>query len=334
MADYDAIAEFFFSPSLIAEAHSFGENPAQALERAAVDARLLADLVPTYATRVDSPGSFVVRREQLDSRRSSLAQMGLRGRMTELHEALEARSLRADAFGEFLRSASDLDAIPSAEAALEGPLGEWIERYVDETADGASIRSYVELPPDPDTPVPSVEGAAGDLVPLKGPVVAARHDRASFGDWLGIYTLGALWLGALLVWLGTRSLAIAVSAAFTALAAQSGLLLAMVLLRMPMGPHLLPAFLLVGAAAVVASARACRAIDLRRPVVAASLLATSTCQIAAGLALMSAGEPLWQRMGLVLTLGCALASGTGFFIAPGFCAMLRRFAGRRAKEDE
>jgi len=334
VADHDALEESFFSPGLLAEARSFGENPAQALERAAVDARLLADLVPTYATRVDSPGSFIVTKEQLDLRRSSLAQMGLRGRMTELHEALEARSLRADAFGEFLRSASDLDAIPSAEAAIEGPLGEWIGRYVDESGERTSIRSYVELPSDPDTPVPSVERAAGDLVTLEGPVVAARHDRASFGDWLGIYTLCALWLGALVVWLGTRSLAIAVSAAFTALAAQSGLLLAMAVLDMPMGPHLLPAFLLVGAGAVVASARACRAIDLRRPVVAASLLATSTCQMAAGLALMSAGEPLWQKMGLVITLGCALASGTGFFIAPGFCATLRRFSRRRAKEQE
>jgi hypothetical protein len=333
-ADHDALEEHFFSPALIAEARSFGEDPAAALERAAVDARLLADLVPTYATRIDSPGSFVVRKEQLESRRNSLAQIGLRQRMTELHEALEARGLRADAFGEFLRSASDLDAIPSTEAALEGPLGEWIGRYVDEAGDRTSIRSSVELPPDPDTPVPSVERAAGDLVTLKGPVVAARHDRVSFGDWLGIYTLCALWLGALLVWLGTRSLAIAVSAAFTALAAQSGLLLAMVLLGMPMGPHLLPAFLLVGAAAVVASARACRAIDLRRPVVAASLLATTTCQIAAGLALMSTGEPLWQKMGLVITLGCALASGTGFFIAPGFCSMLRRFSRHRAKEQD
>lgn len=332
-ADYDALDEFFFSPNLIAEARSFGEDPAGALERAAVDARLLADLVPTYATRIDSPGSFVVGKEQLDARRASLAQIGLRGRMTELHEALEARSLRADAFGEFLRSASDLDAIPSTEAALEGPLGDWLGRYVEDTGERTSIRSFVELPADPDTPVPSVQRSDGDVVTLRGPVVAARHDRASFGDWLGIYTLCALWVGALLVWLGTRSLAIAVSAAFTALAAQSGLLVAMVLLGMPMGPHLLPAFLLVGAAAVVASARACRAIDLQRPVVAASLLATSTCQIAAGLALMYAGEPLWQKMGLVITLGCALASGTGFFIAPGFCAMLRRFSRHRAKEQ-
>jgi hypothetical protein len=304
------------------------------LDQAAVDARLLAALVPAYATRVDSPGSFVTRQADLASRRDSLVHMELRARMTALAEALEARGLRADAFAEFLTGAADLSAVPDPRAALDGPLGPWIRRHLEPVAGGVAMRSFVELRPDPDAPVPAVERDDGQRVTLHGPVVAARRDRAVFGDWLGIYIACGLWLGALFVWLGTRSLAIALAAALAALSTQMGLLLLMAALGQPVGPHVVPVVLLVGSAAFVSSARACRAVALERPIAGAGLIVASLCQIAAGLALVVSGEPLWQRMGLAIALGCALASGAGLFVAPGFAQMLGRLAGKRPKGAE
>src|SRR5690606_32369912 len=142
----------------------------------------------------------------------------LRERTTALRTILESRGFRPDAFGEFLRSASDLERAPTATTALEGPLGSWIGRYVEEDDRGIAIRSRVELGPDPSAPVPVVIDAKGAPIELHGPAVAARRDRDRFADQLGIWVAAQLWLGALLVWLGTRSLPVALATAITALA--------------------------------------------------------------------------------------------------------------------
>ena len=324
------LAEAFFDPSLVAEAHSEGGDAVAALERAAIDTELLSALVPGEAVRIDGPGHVVLLQPELERRRAALAGLDLRNRMQELRSALESRGFRPDAFGEFIRGASDLETMPSAATAVQGPLGPWIDRFVETTPDGVVIGSRVHLVPDPDAAVPNVVDDQGRRVELRGPVVAARRDRDRFRDWLGIYALTAIWLGALAVWLGTRSLPVALSAAFAALVTQTAVLLVMLALGRPLGPHMVPAFLLVGAAATIASGRACRAIDLNRPLHAMGLIVTSACQVVAGLALVTTGVPVWTEIGLVAAAGAAIASGTGLFVAPGMARLLRRVLGSEA----
>lgn len=313
----------FFDPALVVHTDSSAVEPALALERAAVDARVLAQLVPTSATRIDSPGSLVSSQADIDRRRAALSELELPARMLKLREILESRGFRADAFGEFLRTARVDDAGPTAASMLDGPLGPWLRRY--QLGDSATFRSFVHLGPDAEADVPGVVGADDRPLRLAGPAAAARRDRAEFRDWFGIWALSQMWIGAFLVWIGTRSFAIAMSAAFATLVTQCATLVAMTALRLPFGPMVLPGILLVGAASTIAAGRACRAIDLRRPLFATGLIVTSLCQIAAALALVASDVPPWRHLGLVVAVGSAIASGVGLFVAPGLCRALRRF---------
>jgi hypothetical protein len=323
------LGDAFFDPSLVAEARSHGPDSVAALERAALDVELLSALVPGEAVRIDSPAHAILLEPEIEQRRAALADLDLRDRMRELRSALESRGFRADAFGEFLRGASDLDSAPTAATAMAGPLGPWIERFVEEHADATSLRSRVHLVPDSTATVPTVVDEQGRRVELHGPVVASRRDRQTFRDWLGIYAMMQMWLGAFAVWLGTRSLAIAISSAFAALVTQMGVLVVMLALGQPLGPHMIPAFLLAGAAAMVAAGRSCRAVDLRQPLYAMGLVVTSACQVAAGLALVSTGVPMWTQIGLIAAAGSAIASGVGLFVAPGLTRVLRRSPAER-----
>jgi len=311
----------FFDRGRIVEAQTVGRTAEEAVTRAAGDARALAQLVPSFATRIDSPGGFVLPAAELDSRREALASMNLDESMDILFELLSTRGFRPDAFGEFLRSASDLENTPTPKAALEGPLGPWISRYLTEQDDVVVLRSLVHLRGEQGS-IPEVERDEGPALQLQGPAIGARLDRETFGDWLGIYVAGQLWLGAVVVWLGTRSLAVSLGATVSALTAQTAVLAAMVPLRLPLGPEMIPVLLLVGAAGMVAGGRACRAIELRRPFFATGLLVTGLCQVVAGLALMSTGELSWVRTGLMIAIGAVAASGAGLFVAPGIAKLL------------
>ncbi len=314
----------FFDPNRIVEAVSTGETAAAALERASSDARQLASLIPEVAVGLESPGLLVLPAAELKRRKVSLAELNLAERMLRLREILQSRGFRPDAFGEFLSTAADLGHVPTAQAALDGPLGPWIDRYVDAHAGGARVRNRVFLGADPAVRVPTLSLESGRKLRLVGPVVATREDRHSFRDWLGIFSVSQLWLGALFVWLGTRQLSIAMAAAFAGLTTESALILAMLALGMPMGPALAPAFLLTGAAAMVAAARSCRSIDLREPTAPGGPLFVGAAQIVTGLALVASGEPLWVQMGATVSIGAAFAWGVGLFVAPGMCSMLRR----------
>lgn len=315
------VREHFFDPSRVVEAYSTGATEAEALERAAHDARRLAELVPAQAQQVDSPGRLVLPEAEIEARRQSLQVLQLPERTASLRAILESRGFRPDAFGEFLRSASELERAPTSAAALEGPLGHWIGRYVRETEGGFAIRNRVHLGPDPSAPMPAVTDDEGKPIALHGAAVAARLDRDRFPDQLGIWVAAQLWLGALFVWLGTRSLPVALATAITALASQTAVLAMMVPLKMPLGPHLVPALLLVGASALVAGARACRAVDLDRPLYAVGLLVTGLCQVVAGLALVASGLPLWSQIGMCVAIGASIASGAGLFVAPGLARL-------------
>ncbi|MCA9709077.1 MAG: hypothetical protein KDK70_24745, partial [Myxococcales bacterium] len=320
------VRERFFDPRLVVEARSTGPTPAAALERAAEHARQLTALVPGDATRVDSPGRFVLPPAELESRRRSLERLELPARMDSLRELLHTRGFRPDAFGEFLRGASDLEALPTPQAALEGPLGPWIRGYLthegDDEAGDATLVTRVHLHPDAEAPVPRIETDDGEGLPLRGPAVAARRDHQGFADWLGIYVACQLWLGALAVWLSTRSLPAALGCSCAALTAITAALALMVPLGVPLGPALLPALLLVGAAAMVAGGRACQAMRRGRRMYATGVLLSGLCQAVAGLTLFASRDPLWAPMGLLVAVGSVVASGAGLFVAPGLMHVL------------
>ncbi|MCH9684920.1 MAG: hypothetical protein K0V04_26020, partial [Deltaproteobacteria bacterium] len=316
------VHEDFFDPRLIVQATSRGDTPAAALEQAAEDARQLAALVPHDATRVDSPGRLVLPPAELQSRQRSLSTLDLRGRMDALHDRLATRGFRPDAFGEFLRGAADLDTLPTPQVALDGPLGGWIAGYL--APDGTSLITRVHLQPDPSAPIPRLEADGAEPLTLSGPAVAARRDRHGFGDSLGIMIALQLWLGALTVWLATRRLTIALACTCAALTAQTAVLAAMVPLGVGLGAAVLPAILLVGAAAMVAGARACRAVAHGERFHATGVLLSGLCQAVAGLTLIMSDDPLWYAVGLVVAIGAVLASGAGLFVAPG---MMRLFGG-------
>lgn len=316
------LSERFFDPGRIAHAHTAGHDPVDAVTRSANDARALNQLVPEHANRIDSPGAFVLPMGELSSRRDALQRLQLDERMDILFEVLTTQGFHADAFGEFLRGASDLEDLPTPEAALDGPLGPWIASYLTEVDDVVVLRSIVHLRAGDDA-VPSVERDQGPPIELSGPAIGARMDRDVFADWLGIYVALQLWLGAVVVWLGTRSLATSLGATVAALTAETAVLAAMVGLHLPLGPEMVPALLLVGAAGMVAGGRACRAIALRRPFFATGLLVTGLCQVAAGTALISTGEPAWVRVGWLIAVGTLAASGAGLFVAPGIAKLFR-----------
>ncbi len=315
------VRDAFFDPSRVVEARSYGADAAQALEQAASDMPALERLIPAVATKIDSPGELVLVESEVASRRAELEQLKLRERMGSLRLILESRGFRSDAFGEFLRSSSSLEVAPTATRAVEGPLGHWVRRYVVDEDGRVAIRSRIHLGPDETTIPPSPTDAAGEEISLRGPAVAARRDRATFADQLGVFVAAQLWLGALFVWLGTRSLPVALAAAVTALSAQTAVLGVMIPMRIPLGPHLVPALLLIGASALVAGARACQAVALKRPIYATGLMVTGLCQVVAGLALVGTGIPLWGQIGLCVAIGASMASGAGMFVAPGLARL-------------
>jgi hypothetical protein len=327
-ADQRRLLDEFFDPALVVETLSRGASEEAALERASLDARALARLVPSDATRVVAPGGLVLVPSELEARRAGLAALELPTRAQALREALHSRGFRPDAFGEFLRQGGDLTQLPTPAAALDGPVGGWIRKNGVPVGEGFAIRTRVHLAGDPAAEIPAVRDGEGELVELFGPAIAARLDRASFRDWLGVWVLCQLWIGAFVVWVGTRSLATAIAAAYATLVTTSAVLIAMVPMRLPVGPHMVPALLLVGGAATIAAGRACRAVDLRRPFFATGLLVTSLCQVAAALALVASGVPLWQQFGLICALGAVFASAAGLFVAPGVCRLLRRLIRR------
>jgi hypothetical protein len=327
----------FFDPGLVVETRSVGPDPAQALLRAATDARSIARRIPSDVTRLDSPAGLVVAPEEVARRRASLAGLELAARLAKLEGMLEARGFRPAAFGEFLRGAHDGGEGPTPEALLRSPLQRWVRRYLvsepgSEPATGSGqteVRLFLHLRTDDSEPLPVLLDADGEPMRLRGPAAAARTDRASFKDWTGIYVVCGLWIGAFVVWLGTRSLAIAISGSVAALVTQVTVVSVMHALDTPIGPMMLPALLLVGAAAMIAAGRAGRAVDLSKPFFAMGLLTTSACQVAAGLALVASGVPAWTEVGLAVAIGSAVASGAGLFVAPGLARILRTVGGLR-----
>lgn len=318
------VRETYFDPGLVAHARTDGEDLEQALTRAAGDARVLATLVPTEARVVDTPGSLVLPAEELERRKAGLVKLDLTGRLAKLRELLSARGFRPAAFGEFLRSAADPDRVPTPAAALEGPLARWIRGYAVEDEDGVSLQARIHLAPDPDVLPPALETPDGRTLVVHGPAIGGRVQARTFLDRLGLAAGAQLWLGAFIVWLAVRQFSVALASALAGATVQAGVLLAMKLTGVPLSPAVLPVFLLAGAAATVASARACRSAGAGTPVFATGVLAAGVGQATAGLALAASPIPLWADIGVAAAAGSLLASGVGLFVGPGLAALLER----------
>jgi hypothetical protein len=323
------LTEHFFDPSMlvtistptdIQREQELGSPEAAALDAAAESIAPLAELVPGEARRIDSPASFVLPQSELEARKLALGKLKLAERMERLQLMLADRGLRAEAFSEFVHGTADINDLPSAAAALDGPLGPWIRGYASTNAEGATaLRGRVELRGENALPLASLtDERLAQLPPMRGPAIAAMVDRRELGSRGGVAAVAGLWLLALLVWLSTGELASAIACALVAASCEAALIVALALLEQPVGPQLLPVFLLVGATAGLTGARACRALASR------GLLVATGCQIIAGAVLFSSGQPSWRELGLALALGSALASALGLSITPGLAALLRR----------
>lgn len=338
------LTEHFFDPSMIVEVRtpadadreaSLGTPEAAALDAAAESIGPLAQLVPAAAHRIDSPASFVLPQGELEARKQALAKLKLGERMEKLQLMLVDRGLRSEAFSEFVHATADIDDLPSAAAALDGPLGPWIRGYARVDDDGqTTLRGRVELRGRDGLPVASLTDAQlAELPPLRGPAIAAMIDQREFTSRLLLVLVAGWWLTALLVWLGTRELTRAIACALVAASAQAGLVVALALLEQPGGPQLLPVLVLVGAAASLTGARACRDTEGEPPMLA-KLLVSSGCQAVVGIVMLSSSQPLWRELGLALALGSVLASGLGMTVTPGLAALLRRTSRATPAKDQ
>lgn len=334
------LTEHFFDPSMTVEVSTptdpdreaqLGSPEAAALDAAAESIAALAELVPAQARRIDSPASFVLPQTELEARKQALAKLKLGERMEKLQLMLVDRGLRSEAFSEFVHATADIDDLPSAAAALDGPLGPWIRGYSSVNGEGTiELRGRVELRGHDGLPVASLsDEQLAELPLLRGPAIAAMIDQREFTSRQVLVLVAGLWLTALLVWLGTGELASAIACALVAASCEAGLVVVLALLEQPGGPQLLPVFVLVGAAAALTGARACRASSQpgttspEQPMLA-GLLMSSGCQIVVGIVLLSSSQPLWRELGLALALGSALAGGLGLAVTPGLAALLRR----------
>jgi len=323
-----AMAAAFFDPARLVRAVAVGADGPAALARARLDAAALARLVPAQADLVVAPGRLVLDEDEARRARERIERLDLASRMAALREELDRRGFHSGAFGAFLSLADGIGSPPTATAVWDGPVGRWLER-VATTEDGATaLSSWVLLSPDPAVLPDRLVRDDGRLVRLEGPAVATRRVLRHFDEWLGMTAVASLWLSAIVVWIGTRRLTVAFGATLAGLSAQGAVLGSTALLGLPLGVHMAPVLLLVGAAAVIAAARAMES-RLGSGTIAPELpLLSSTFQIGAGLALLAAGQPLWGHQGAALAVGAAAAWGVGLFVAPGLHLVLLRIRRR------
>jgi hypothetical protein len=321
-AEAEVRAEFF-DPHDVAVLASPGDDLPAALERAALDLPGLAPLLP--GARLDAPGAFVVPTGELEARQQALQKLDIRGRLELLRVSVAEHGMRPDAFAEFLRGVqADLDVPPTADAAQGGPLGPWLRTTHDPSG---AVLTRIYLSPGT-AALPPLTAADGRPLAVRGPGVFARAEQSRLSDRAGLTAAAGAWLAALLVWLSTRRLALALALALAALTAECGLVFILHQLGRPFGAPLLPVFLLAGALAIVAGLRATRDLALGRPPLDPGRLAHAVGPLAAALALLTAPEPAWREFGLAAAIGVLLAHAVGGLAGPALHALLDR-AGER-----
>lgn len=302
-----ALLRNFFDPRAIVWTHVEASTPEAALEAAAVSARAWLELPPGAVVRVDSPGNIVLPAAEIAARRHALVELDLTSRLQVLEAALQTRGFRPAAFGEFLRSAANPHVVPSAEAALQSPLGRWIERYLERNGEETTVRTELWLPEDATTPLP--DPANGEL---RGPAIADRSLRPGLPRAFVTAWLVQLWIGALMIWLPRRDLRTALVAAAMGVTSV-GFIAALVtrVFELAWTTSAFPMLLLASALAMVSTVRA-RAGGSRTD---DAILALAPC--IAGLALASLRDPEFYAPALVLGLCGVLSLATGRYVAPG-----------------
>ncbi|HFE44941.1 MAG TPA: hypothetical protein ENJ18_05520, partial [Nannocystis exedens] len=207
-----AIRRDFFDPDMLITLDSSGADLEAALERSIRDAHALAKGFSGELQSLDTPGAFVLSEEELDRRLAALNALEIGARMIDLEASLRRAELRPQAFSEFLRGATDLRTQPSPAAALRGTLRGWIAAHQVPSADGTvTLRSRAFLAGEPAQVI--LPNDHGEVLALRGSVLAEAADRRHLRDRLGLYAGAGLWIGALIIWLATRSLALALAAA-------------------------------------------------------------------------------------------------------------------------
>lgn len=312
-----AVRAEFFRPEDLAVRHSPGDDPEEALARAADELPSLLALVPAQIDRLDAPGAFAVAEPELKARLDGLQALDIRGRLELLRATIAELGMRPDAFGEFIRGAADdLRDPPSPASALAGPLGPWLTGK--HGPEGLVTRAYLAsgteaLPPELD---------------LRGPGVFARAEHGRFSARAGAIAAAGAWLSALVIWLATRRLALALALALATIVAECGLLALLHLLGRSFGPLTLPVLLLAGSAAAVAGLRAVRGLAAGRPWIDPGRLANALGPLAAVLALLAAPEPVWRSLAIATGLAILAAHAVGGLAGPLLYALTSRAAER------
>lgn len=317
-----AVARDFFVERNVVRFESEGSTVNEVLDRSPLTLKPLRVLLGDVANRVDSPGSFVLPGELLESRRRSLRTLNIDEKIGDLREILQAQGFRDEAFNEFLNGATELRRFPDAKAALESGLGEWIRRFIRTEDDRVILSHEFELRRTDPTFLPIITQVGTPRGAAISTMIEVRDFEASLAKLL----LTQLWLITFITWASSRSLNQAITSGLCTAGTLAAVLVLTTTARFSMGAPLFPILLICGA-----TAGAVTRID---PEVSGAKWKSWFCvwQASAGLALLSTGQAGWIEFGLTLTFGLVVAVGFARFVAPGIEQMLA--GGTRARAEE
>ncbi len=314
------VAREFFVARNIVRFESEGTTVNEVLDRSPLTLQPLRALLGDIANRADSPGSFVLPGELLESRRRSLRTLNIDEKIGDLREILRSQGFRDEAFNEFLNGATELRRFPDATAALESGLGEWIRRFIRTEDERVVLTHELELRRADPAFLPTI-AAVGTA---RGAAISTMIELRDFEASLAKLLLTQLWIITFVVWASTRSMVEAITAGLCAAGTLAAVLVLTTSARFSMGAPLFPVLMICGASA--------GAITQIQAAGGGRSWKSWFCvwQASAGLALLSTGQPGWIELGLTLSFGLVVAVGFGRFVAPGIGAVLSGGAHTRA----
>lgn len=307
-----AVARDFFVERNVIRFESEGASTLEVLDRAPLTLQPLRALLGEVANRADSPGSFVLPGELLESRRRSLRTLNIDEKIGDLREILQSQGFRDEAFNEFLNGATELRRFPDAVAALESGLGEWIRRFVRTEDERVILTHEFEL-----------RRADPSFLPLitqvgtpRGAAISAMIEVRDFESSLTTIVVIQLWLLTFIAWASSRSMVQAMTTGMCVAGTLAAALMLATNARFDVGAALFPVLLVCGASAA--------AICQFHPAKGGRSWGIWLCvwQATSGVALLASGQGGWIELGLVLTFGLVVAVGFARFVSPGLTAVL------------
>ncbi|TPV95820.1 MAG: hypothetical protein B7733_08030 [Myxococcales bacterium FL481] len=334
----DARLEFarsFFDPAMAVHVDSQGSTTAAALSRAAVDARALAALMPSQASRLDSPGTMIATQSEIAERRQGLAAVDIPGRLRALEGTLESQGFRADAFAEAIAAAADLTQVPTAPAALDSALEPWLRRYLRGDEAPHTVRASLQLEAGAAASSVLAITADGRELTATGPRIAGWRDAQRRGETLLLLVATGLWLGALVTWVAGRSFAGAIAVAVAAAGAVGATVTVLHLVfDHALSPLSWPAMLIASATTFAVALPCCHAAVHRRAVAVPRVAMSMITPAIVCLAFVASNEPLWQTMAAIMAAATVLGVGFGCFVAPGLVRAARVATWHSKQESE